>query len=188
MPTQKKIDAVAEIKDRLERAAMVISTNYRGLNVKEMHDLRRKLREGNLEVSVIKNSLLKLAADQSERSEFMEIVEGPTALAIAYEDIVEGAKAIMDYAKSAPSGFAIRGAFMDGQILTEKDVAALSTIPPKPVLIAQIVGGLQAPLIGIVRLLDSPIYELNSLLRSLLSELPGLLEARIRQLESQEPA
>ncbi|MCH8815780.1 MAG: 50S ribosomal protein L10 [Chloroflexi bacterium] len=188
MPTQKKIDAVADIKDRLERAAMVISTNYRGLNVKDMQDLRRKLREGNLEIRVIKNSLLKLAADQSDRSSFMEIVEGPTALAIAYEDVVEGAKAVTDYAKSAPAGFAVRGAFLDGQILTEKDVAALATIPPKPVLIAQIAGGLQSPLIGLVRLLDAPIYELNSLLASLLRELPGLLDARITQLEGQESA
>jgi large subunit ribosomal protein L10 len=188
MPTQKKIDAVADIKDRLERATLVVSTNYRGLNVKDMQDLRRKLREGNLEVSVIKNSLLKLAADQSERSEFMDVVEGPTALAIAYEDVVEGAKALMDYAKAAPKGFEIRGAFMDGQVLTEKDVAALTKIPPKMVLIAQIAGGLQAPLVGVVRLLEAPIYELNSLLRSLLSELPGLLDARIKQLESQEPA
>jgi len=188
MPTQKKIETVAAIKDRLERAALVISTNYRGLNVKDMQELRSKLREGDLEVTVIKNSLLKLAADQSERSEFMEIVEGPTALVIAYEDIVTGAKAVMDYAKSAPPSFEIRGAFMDGQILTEKDVAALTKIPPKPVLIAQIAGGLQAPLIGIVRLLESPIYELNALLRAMLSELPALLNARIAQLENEESA
>jgi len=188
MPTQKKIDEVEDIKGRLERAAMVISTNFRGLNVNDMQDLRRKLREGDLEIRVIKNSLLKLAADQSDRSNFMEIVEGPTALAIAYEDVVQGAKAITDYAKTAPGEFAIRGAFMDGQILTEKEVAALATIPPKPVLIAQIAGGLQSPLVGLVRLLDAPIYELNSLLRSLLNELPGLLDARIKQLESQESA
>ena len=188
MPTQKKRDAVADIKGRLERAAMVISANYRGLNVKDMQNLRRKLREGNLETRVIKNSLLKLATDQSDRSSFMEIVEGPTALLIAYEDPVEGAKAVTDYAKSAPDGFTVRGALMDGQILTEMDVAALAKIPPKPVLIAQIAGGLQSPLVGLVRLLDAPIYELNSLLQSLLRELPGLLDSRITQLEGQESA
>lgn len=188
MPTQKKIDMVAEIKDRLERASLVISTNYRGLKVKDMQELRTKLREGDLEVTVIKNSLLKLAADQSERAEFMEVVDGPTALVIAYDDVVAGAKALMDYAKSAPSSFGIRGAFMDDQVLTEKDLTELTKIPPKPVLIAQIAWGLQAPLIGIVRLLESPIYELNALLRSLLNELPGLLNARIAQLENEESA
>ena len=68
MPTQKKKDEVEDIKGRLERAAMVISTNFRGLNVNDMQDLRRKLREGDLEIRVIKNSLLKLAADQSDQA------------------------------------------------------------------------------------------------------------------------
>jgi large subunit ribosomal protein L10 len=183
MPTQKKIDQVAELKDVLERAAMVITTGYRGLNVKEQITLRRALTDGKIEVRVVKNSLLKLAAEGSDRAELMEVVDGPTALAIVYDEIVEAAKAITEYKKGAPAAFTIQGGYMDGTVLSENDVEALTKIPPKPVLIAQIAGSLQSPLAELVALLDSPLRELTSLLNSLLTELPGLIEARVRQLE-----
>lgn len=188
MPTQEKIDTVAELKDILERASLVVSTNYRGLSVKEITDLRRKLREANLEMRVIKNTLLKLAADQSDRAALMDVVEGPTALAVAYDDIIEAAKAISDYAKSAPSAFAVRGAFLEGSVLSSADLESLTKIPPKPVLLAQIAGQLQSPLAGLVALLDAPLQELTSLLNSLLTELPLLIQARAQQLESQPAA
>lgn len=183
MPTQKKIDQVAELKDVLERAAMVVTTGYRGLNVKEQITMRRAMTEGKIELRVIKNSLLKLAADQSERPELMEVVDGPTALAIVYEEIVEAAKAITEYKKSAPAAFTIQGGYMDGSVLSEKDVEALTKIPPQPVLLAQIAGSLQSPLAELAALLESPLRELTSLLNSLLTELPGLIEARARQIE-----
>jgi large subunit ribosomal protein L10 len=185
MPTQQKIDKVAELKELLERASIVISTQYRGLRVKEMGDLRRKLREGNLDVRVVKNTLLKLAADQSDNGSLMEVVEGPTAIAVAFDDIIEAAKAVTEYKKTAPAAFAIRGAYMEGSVLSDKDLEALTKIPPKPVLLAQIAGSLQSPLAGLVALLDAPLQELTSLLNALLTELPGLVNARIRQLETQ---
>lgn len=189
MPSQDKIDAVAEIKNILERASMVVSTNYRGLNVKEVTELRRKMREGNVHMRVIKNSLLEIAAKETDSSALMEVVEGPTALAISYdEDIVEAAKAISEYAKSAPSAFVIRGGLLEGSVVTKDQLEELTKIPPKPVLIAQIAGGLQSPLAGLVALFDSPLQELTQLLTSLTSELPGLIQARIQQLESQPQA
>ena len=184
MPTQEKIDKVAELKEILERANLVISTAYRGLSVKETIELRRRLREGNVEVRVVKNSLLKLAAEGSGNDGLMEVVEGPTALAITYDDIIEAAKAVTEYAKSAPSAFGVRGAYMEGSVLTQADVESLTRIPPKDVLVAQIAGNLQSPLAGLVALLDAPLQELTSLLQSLLSELPGLIDARVRQLEA----
>jgi large subunit ribosomal protein L10 len=183
MPTQKKIDQVAELKDVLERAAMVITTGYRGLNVKEQITLRRALTDGKIEVRVVKNSLLKLAAEESDRGELMQVVDGPTALAVVYDEIVEAAKAITEYKKGAPAAFTIQGGYLDGSVLSEQDVEALTKIPPKPVLIAQIAGSLQSPLAELVSLLESPVRELTSLLNSLLTELPGLIEARVRQLE-----
>ena len=183
MPTQKKIDQVAELKDVLERAAMVITTQYRGLSVKEQIAMRRALTDGKLEVRVVKNSLLKLAAEQSDRAQLMEVVDGPTALAVVYDEIIEAAKAITEYKKAAPAAFGIQGAFLDGSVLSANDVDALTKIPPQPVLLAQIAGSLQAPLAQLSALLESPLRELTSLLNALLSELPGLIEARVRQLE-----
>ncbi len=114
MPTQKKIDAVADLKDRIERATLVVSTDYRGLTVKEMQDLRRRLRAGGVEVRVIKNTLLRLAAEQAGQAGLNSIVEGPTALAIAYGDVIEAAKAVTGYLQGAPPAFAVRGGFLDG--------------------------------------------------------------------------
>ncbi len=184
MPTQKKVDTVADLKARIERSTLMASSAYRGLTVKEMQELRRRLREGGIEVKVIKNSLLRLAAEQSGHGDMSSIIEGPTALAIAYGDIIEAAKAIAGYAQGAPQAFSLRGGYMDGQVLTAADLKDLVKIPPKPVLLAQLLGQLQSPLAGFIGLLDAPLQELTGLLQSLLSELPGLVEARAKQLEA----
>ena len=184
MPTEQKMAAVADLKDRLERATIVVSAEYRGLTVKEMQDLRRKLREGGFEVKVIKNTLLRLAADQAGKPDITQIVEGPTALAISYDDAIEAAKAVTGYSQGAPAAFRIRGGFMEGAVLNEIQVRDLTKIAPRPVLLAQFMGALQGPLAEFVGLLDAPLQELSGLLQSLLGELPGLVEARARQLES----
>jgi large subunit ribosomal protein L10 len=185
MPTQQKIDAVAELKDKLERSTIVISTAYRGLTVKEIQVLRRKLTEGGLEVRVVKNSLLKLAAEQAGKSELFGIVDGPTALAFGYDDVVEAAKAATEYADSAPAVFKIAGGYLDGVILDEGALKQLTKIPPKPVLLAQFMGTMNGPLTNFMALMDGPLQELTLLFQSLLNEFPGLIEARARQLESE---
>ncbi len=184
MATQRKIDAVAELKERLAKATIIVSTDYRGLRVKEMDDLRRKLREGGLDVRVVKNTLLRRAAEEAGEPGIVRIIEGPTALAISYGDVIEASKAIAAYALGAPATFAVRGGYMDGSVLTANDLRDLVRIPPRPVLIAQFMGQMQSPLATFVGLMDSPLRELTGLVQSLLSELPGLIEARARQMEA----
>jgi large subunit ribosomal protein L10 len=184
MPTKEKELAVADLKDRLERATMVVSTEYRGLTVKEMTALRKKLREGGFDVKVIKNTLLKLAAEQSGHPDVTGIVEGPTALAISFGDIIDAAKAMTDYAATAPAAFKVRGGYMEGSVLSATDLKDLTKIPPKPVLLAQFMGQMNSPLQNFIGLLDAPLQELTQLFTSLLSELPGLVEARAKQLEA----
>ncbi len=184
MPTQKKIDTVEELKQRISRATITIGADYRGLRVPEMEQMRRRLRQARVEVRVVKNSLLRLAADQTGMPELMQVVEGPTALVLGYEDPLEAAKAVTEYARSAPPTFAIRGAFMEGQVVSTEDLRNLVRLPPKPVMLAQLTGQLQSPVAVLSGLLGSPIRELASLLQSALSELPGLVEARARQLEA----
>lgn len=184
MPTQKKIDTVEELKQRISRATITISADFRGLRVPEMEQMRRRMRQASVEVRVIKNNLLRLAAAQAGMPELMQVVEGPTALVLGYEDPIEAAKAITEYARSAPPTFAIRGAFMEGQVISTEDLSGLVRLPPKPVMLAQLAGQLQSPLAVLSGLLDSPLRELASLLQSALSELPSLIEARARQLET----
>lgn len=184
MPTQKKIETVASLRERIERATMVVSTEYRGLRVPEMQQVRRRLGESGVELKVIKNTLLRLAAQEAGRPDLAEIVEGPTALALAYDDLVEAAKALVDTAKSAPPGFALRRVYLDGRVLPADALKELASLPPRPVLIGQLMGSLQSPLAGLVGLLEAPLRELSLLLHSTLTELPLLLEARARQMEA----
>jgi large subunit ribosomal protein L10 len=184
MPTPEKIAAVADLKERLERATIVVSTEYRGLTVKEIQDARRKLREAGIEMRVIKNSLLKLAAEQAGQAEVAGIVEGPTALAISYGDVIDAAKALTGFAQTAPASFKLRAGFMDGSVLTAADLKSLTTIPPRPVLLAMFLAQIESPLATFIGLLDSPLQELTQLFQSLLAELPGLVEARANQLEA----
>ncbi len=184
MPTQKKIDSVAELKARIERATLVASTQYRGLRVKEMGEVRRRLREGGFDVKVVKNRLLARAADEAGQAGLMEIVEGPTALALSYGDAIEAAKALAAYAQTAPAAFVINGGYFEGQTLNAQELRSLVRIPPRPVLLSQILGQLQSPLAGFIGLLDAPLQELSLLLQALLSELPGLIEARAKQMEA----
>jgi len=184
LPTQKKIEMVADLKERIERATLLASADYRGMRVKEMVEMRRRLREAGLEVRVVKNTLLRLAANESGQPDLLEIIEGPTALAMSFGDVIEAAKALSGYAQGAPAGFGLRGGFMDGRVLTAQDLRDLVRVPPKPVLLAQFMGQLQSPLAGFVGLLDAPLQELLRLTQALLSELPGLVEARARQMEA----
>jgi large subunit ribosomal protein L10 len=184
MPTQKKIDTVADLKERLGRATLLASAEYRGLRVKEMVEMRRRLREAGIEVKVIKNTLLKLAAEDAGQPDLLEIVQGPTALALSYGDVIDAAKALAGYAQGAPAAFSIRGGFMDGAVLSAQDLRDLVRIPPRPVLLAQFMGQMQSPLAGFIGLLDAPLRELTGLMQALLSELPGLIEARARQIEA----
>ncbi len=145
--------------------------------------MRRRLREAAIEVRVVKNTLLRLAANESGQPDLLEIIEGPTALAISYGDAIGAAKALSGYAQGAPAGFALRGGFMDGRVLSAQDLRDLVRVPPKPVLLAQFMGRIQSPLAGFIGLLDAPLRDLSMLVQSLLAELPGLIEARARQME-----
>jgi large subunit ribosomal protein L10 len=184
MPTQKKMDEVADLKDRIERATLIAGTEYRGLRVKEMQDLRRALREGGIELRVVKNTLLKRAADEAGQPDLMNMIEGPVALAFSYGDVIEASKALTGSLTAAPQGYTVRGGYMDGTVLSLNDLRDLVKIPPRPVLIATILGQLQSPLASFVGLTKAPVQEFSGLMNSLLSELPGLIEARARQLEA----
>lgn len=184
MPKPEKVATVQDLKERLQRATLAIGTQYRGLRVSEMTELRRHLRAAGLEVKVVKNTLLRLAAEEAGRPDVVQVVEGPTALVLGYDDAITSARAVTDYAATAPSGFRINAAYIDGSIASGADLRELVNLPPKPVMVGMIMGQLQAPLAQTVGLLQAPLQELSMLLQSLVGELPGLIDARARQLES----
>ena len=185
MPAPKKFQIVEEITDRVARSTIVIGASYQGLRVAEMTALRRQLRTKGVEIHVTKNTLLRLAAAAAEKPEIADLAEGPTAIVFGYGDPIEAAKVVAEYAQSAKNAFSVRRAYLEGQLLSARELAELSTLPPRPILIGRLAGALQAPLYRLAQLLAGTIVQPTGLLlNSSLLQFQGLMEARAKQLEA----
>jgi len=182
MPTEKKHELVEEIKERLSRTTITVATDYISLSANDMTELRRRLREQGIEYRVVKNTLTWIAADEAGKPETKSIVQGPTALAFGYGDPSEVAKTLDEYIKATRSSLTIRGAEMDGRVLSPSEVNALVNLPSKDVLLAQLIGQLQAPIANLVGVLNSPLSGLVGALNAPLNGLTGLLQARVQQM------
>ena len=184
MPTQRKIDLVEELRDRIDRCAIAIAADYRGLTVTEIGRLRRAIREAGVEMRVVKNRLFRRAAQEAKRPEMAELVEGPTAIIFGYDDVTVPAKATTDYMRSARDAFAVRKGVMDGQILTLSDLQALGSLPPRGILAGQVAAALLSPVARFAGLLNSLLANApGRLLNDSMNTFTGLLEARAKQLE-----
>lgn len=184
MPTQKKIETVEELAERIGRCTIAVSTEYRGLSVSEMVRLRRQLREAGIEMRVVKNTLFRLAAEQAGRPDLASLAEGPTAIAFAYGDIIAPAKVLVEYQRTARNAFAVRKAFSDGQMLSAKEIEELATLPSREVLAGRLAGSLQAPVARLAGLLASCLVNpAGRLFFDRMFRLRGLLEARAAQIE-----
>ena len=181
-PRPEKVAVVHEVRDRISAAEAVVITDYRGLDVPAMADLRRQLREAGGEYKVYKNTLTRFAARELEL-DLDEILVGPTALAFVDTrddgtpgDAVSLAKALCQYADDS-SFFSIKGGVLDGQVLSPEDVSALSKLGTRTEILSEIVGLLEAPLAEMAALLEAPLVEMAGLLDAPLVETAGLLEA-----------
>ena len=188
MPTQKKIDIVDELRDKFNRCTIAVATDYTGLSVNMMTDLRQKMREKNVEYRVVKNNLTYLAADSANRPQIKNVVQGPTALAFGYENPTDVAKALEEYIRVNRSSLAIRGGVLDNRTLTPAEVLSLSTIPTREELLAQLLGQVQSPVARLMGQLQAPLSRLAGALNGPLSSLTILLQQRAEQLKSQQGA
>ncbi len=156
MPKQNKIDAVAGIAADLQAADIYYFVDYRGLTFAEATDLRARLRKVDTELKVVKNTLGKIAAVNAGVEGLEELLTGPTAIAYVHGDPAKAAKAIQDFIKDKKKA-AIRGGKLQRSLLTAPQVEALASLPSREVLIAQVVGAISAPLVGLATALSGPI-------------------------------
>jgi large subunit ribosomal protein L10 len=165
MPTAAKVKQVEQIKERYQRANGVIFTEYRGLSVPALQKLRRTLADQGAEYSVVKNTLFKRAAGEDAEKFPESMTSGPTAVAFVYQDDAATAKALFDFIKEQKA-FVVKGGFLDGRIYDGAQMEALSKLPPKEVLIAQVIGVIAAPLsnlVGVVQeILAAPIRAIGA--------------------------
>ena len=167
-----KEQQVAALADQLSRAKVTVLADYRGLSVSEITTLCRRLREANAEFHVAKNTLTRRAAERLGRDELVPYLVGPTGLALGYGDEAALAKAMSEFARTSRI-LTVKGALLGNRVLAAEDVGRLADLPPRDQLIAQVVGGFQAPIAGLVNVLSGT-----------LRNLVGVLEARRQQLES----
>jgi large subunit ribosomal protein L10 len=154
MPTDAKRDAVAAMAERLSRAKITIATDFTGLSVNEVTELRRQLREQGVEYRVVKNRIAALAATAAGVEPFKETLAGSTGIVFGYDDVVSAAKAVTEFVKQTRSELKIRNGVMDGQLITAAQVSALGALPPKDELIARLLGQMNAPITGLVSVLS----------------------------------
>ena len=160
----------------MEECTVAISTDYTGLSVSAMTELRRSLREKNVQFRIVKNTLAYRAADAAGRPAFKEIVDGPTAFAFSNGEPVDPAKALVDFIRTTRSPLKIRGGILGDRVLTLEEVNNLATLPSKEELIARLMGQLNAPAAGFVYVLNANIAGLARLLQRHVENLEKVTE------------
>ena len=162
--TEKK-EAVKIIKDKFSKAKGVIVTDYRGLSVKAISDLRGKLREAGIEYKVYKNTLAKIAVEGESFESVADFMQGPTAYAFDFENEVEAAKVLSDFAKEQDN-LEIKGGIIEGQIVDVKAVKQYAALPSKDELIAKALGTISAPVRQMVTVVAAPVQGFINVLKA----------------------
>src|SRR5437763_2439399 len=180
MARPEKVATVEEIRGKLEEARAAVLTEYRGLKVSELADLRASLRAAQAEYKVYKNTLARRAAEEAGLSELVSLLEGPTAITFVRGDAVTVAKALRDYSRGNPN-LVVKGGILGTRVIASDDVVALADIQPREVLLARIAGGFQAPLVKAAGLFQA-------FTRNMAYGIKALIDQRIAAGEEAPPA
>lgn len=154
MPTAEKAQTIEQAKDWYARATGVVFADYRGLKVKELQQLRKELAKKGGEIHVIKNTLFRVAAGDDISSIPEEMHNGPTAVTFVFENESECTKALLDFA-TASKRMSVKGGFFAGKAMTSKQVEQLSKLPPRDILISQVIGAIAAPISSLVGVVEA---------------------------------
>ena len=173
-PNTRKVERVAELKDRIDRSDALLLTEYRGLTVSEITELRRSLAEGGTKFAVVKNTLMRRAVNDAGVAELEPMLEGPSAVAFVEGDPVAAAKSVVDAAKKFPT-LVLKGGFMDGKLLSAADAKALASLESREVMLSKIAG-----------LMKSEMSKAAAMFVGAQSKFLGVLEAYKDKLPAEE--
>ena len=163
MKLEAKQKITEDLHERLAKSVIIVLTDYKGLDVTSINDLRRKLREANIEYQVVKNTLLVRAAEDTEAAALKDHFKGPSAIAISYDDPVAPAKVLTQFAKDN-NKLEIKVGVLNGKVLDAQAIKALATLPSREVLLAHFLSTLNAVPTSFVRVLaEVPRSMLNVL-------------------------
>jgi large subunit ribosomal protein L10 len=164
-----KQELVTEMHERLTRAKAVFLADFRGMSVDKATTLRNELRGASVEYKVFKNTLLDLATQGTDMECLSPYLSGPTAIAISYDDPVGAAKVLSKFAKDPQGKFVLKVGVLSGKLLDVKQIQALADLPSRDVLIAKMLGSMQAPatnFVGVLAALPSSLVRALDAIRA----------------------
>ncbi len=163
----RKEEFLKQYKEYLEKAQGMVLVSFQGLTVPETQELRNKLRETGATYMVVKNTLLRIALQETDYPlPETQVLEGPTAVVFALEDPVAAAKTVVDFMKEHEENLTIKAGYLERRVITADEVVALAKLPPLPVLRAQLIGLLTTPATRLVRVLAEPGRQLAALVKA----------------------
>ncbi len=172
MPSLKKIEQVEDLTRFLDGASLVIGANYTGLNVSEMEGLRRALRINDTRYRIVKNRLALRAAEDLGQAEIGQVLDGPVGLVVTREDPMPVIQALTAYIRTSRIRLRITNAILDKRVLSSAELERLASLPPREILLAQVLGAM-----------GGVSQRLVSVLNAHVSSIVNVLEQRRRQLE-----
>lgn len=172
MPKQEKVARVAELKARIEGSGALLLTEYRGLTVSEITELRRSLAEGGASFAVVKNTLMQRAASEAGIAELASLLSGPSAVTFVQGDPVAAAKSVVKAQKLYPS-LVFKGAYLDGRVLSAQEATSLADLESREVMLSKIAGLMKGEMSRAAALFQGAQSKFLSLLEAYKAKLPG---------------
>jgi large subunit ribosomal protein L10 len=162
---EKKQELVKSYVEEFSRSQAAILTDYRGLSVTELNRLRNKMREAGSGYHVVKNRLVKLALREAGLPVPEEFLQGPTAIGYCYEDVIAPAKVLTEYTKESKM-LTIKGGILGDRVIDVEAISSLADLPPRDILLAQLLSGVQSPMAGLVNVLSGALRGLVTVLKA----------------------
>lgn len=170
---EQKAEQVDLLTEKLKKAKVAVLTDYRGLTVSQIQELRGKLRGGDVEYRVIKNTLARRAAEAAGYPALKDELKGPVAIAFGYDDLSVASKLINEFVRTTRLKVDVVGGLVEGRVFSADQVKQLADLPSRDALIAQLMGTLQSPVSQLVGIMQTPLQQLL-----------GVLEAYKNKLEA----
>jgi large subunit ribosomal protein L10 len=177
MPKAEKVERVGELKERIQGSDALLLTEYRGLTVSDITELRRSLAEGGARFAVVKNTLMQRAAADASIDELQGLLEGPTAVAFVSGDPVAAAKKVVDAAKKFPA-LILKGGYMDGRVLSADEAKSLADLESREVMLSTVAGLLKSEMSRAAAMFVAAQSRFLSLLEAYKEKVPGDAEVQ----------
>ena len=171
---EQKAEQVDLLTEKLKRAKVAVLTDYRGLTVSQIQELRGKLRSGDVEYRVVKNTLARRAAEAAGVPALQSELEGPVAIAFGYDDLSLPSKLINEFVRSTRLKLDVKGGLVEGRVFSPEQVKQLADLPSRETLIAQLLGTLQSPVGQLVAIMQTPHQQLLGVLNAYKNKLEAV--------------